>query len=101
MTDSARIALVFLIVDYVAGTYLVVLAYRHYPDHSFGAWSTWLIMYFFAVVQPIYITLLHLRWLKARGVELTRAGRFYLVSPIVAGGLTLLYALDLIHRVVR
>lgn len=99
MSDAARIATVFLILDYVAGTYLAVLAFREYPVA--GSTTAWLAMYFFGVIQPLYVTVLHYRWLTRRDVEWTRALSFFVFSPIIAGGVTLLTALDLIHRVAR
>jgi hypothetical protein len=66
-----------------------------------GSITTWLAMYFVGVIQPLYVTILHYRWLTRREVEWTRALRFFVFSPIIAGGVTLLTALDLIHRVVH
>jgi hypothetical protein len=99
MSDAARIGVVFLLIDYIAGTYLFVLAYREYPLE--GSLGSWLGLYFFGVMQPACVAVLHYRWLNKRAVEWTRALRFFVVAPIIAGGVTLLYAIDLIHRVAR
>ena len=88
-----------LLLDYVAGTYLFVLALREYPVT--GSLLPWLAMYFFTVIQPLYVAILHYRWLNRQGIVWTRMLRFLVCSPIIGGGVTLLYAIDLIHRVAR
>lgn len=91
--------LAVLIFNYVGGTYLVYLALTTYPDHSVHALTTWGMLYLFAVVLPIISAVRDYRWLRARGIEMTPRARAVIASPLIAGGLTLLAALDLLHRV--
>ena len=70
MSDAARIAVMLLLCDYVASTYLFVLAVREYPVT--GSLLPWLAMYFFTVIQPLYVAMLHYRWLIKGGHQWTR-----------------------------
>ena len=93
--------LAVLIFNYVGGTYLVYLTLRAYPDHSAHALTTWGMLYLFAVVLPIVGAVRDHRWLNAHGIDMTPRARAIIASPLIAGGLTLLAALDLLRRVTR
>ena len=91
--------LAVLIFDYIGGTLLVYLALRAYPDHSVHALTTWGMLYLFAVVLPVIGAVRDRRWLRARGIDMTTRVRTIIASPLIAGGMTLLAALDLLRRV--
>jgi hypothetical protein len=82
--------------NYIAATLLVWNAFRAYPDHSPMSVFRWVAIYLVAVVQPIAWSVYHVRLLRSKGVEIDRQLRTMLFAPMVAGGITLLIALNLI-----
>ena len=89
---------VVVVFTYVVGTLLVWNGFQAYPDHSPPATFRWIAMYAMAVIMPIGSSLRYFRVLRARGLETDRQLRRLGWAPMVAGGITLLIALNLIGR---
>lgn len=82
-------------VNYVGVTVLVYLEFRAYADHSTRAIAHWAFLYFVALVQPAFFGLTIHRQLKDAGLSRRRLN-FYALAPGIVGGVTLLFALNLI-----
>jgi hypothetical protein len=95
MAVNALVAAI-VIFDYAAGTFLVWRAFEAYPDHSGLAVFRWCAIYVMAVIQPIAWAIYHLRVLRSRGFVIDGQLRAIAVAPMIAGGITLLIAVNLI-----
>jgi hypothetical protein len=94
-------ALAVLALNYIGGTALVFLVFRAYPDHSFSALTSWGMLYLFGAIAPIHSAIRCHRWLRKQHIEITALARALVISPLIAGGLTLLAALDLLRRLLH
>ena len=92
-----RILAVIVALNYVGASWLALLAFESYRDHSTLAAVRWGLFYFVALVQPVVFGAWNWRELKSRGIAMDRRVRLCVIGPGIVGSLTFLVALNLIR----